>query len=89
MFPGETILSGAVKDEHVSDFTVLRSGAGWYIGTLFIYCGRSECTRCDGVFPEGYQEPNTRETDYFASEEEAKRALSDYHDSEIMPKQRT
>jgi nucleoside-diphosphate-sugar epimerase len=33
MLPGETILSGASKEEGVSEFTVLRSAAGFYIGT--------------------------------------------------------
>ena len=41
MFPGETVLSGC-KLATVEDFEVLRSGAGYYIGTLRNGC---PCTR--------------------------------------------
>lgn len=45
-----------------SDLQVMRSGAGWYIGTSFSN-------------PEGFAEPGSRDTDYYASEADAKYAL--------------
>lgn len=46
-----------------SDMQVLRSGAGWYIGTLYT-------DPADGI-----QEPGSRDSDYFATEEQAKSYL--------------
>jgi hypothetical protein len=45
-----------------SDMQVLRSPAGWYIGT--IYTG-----------PDGFMEPGSRDSDYFETREEAEQAL--------------
>ena len=45
-----------------SDLMVLRSAAGWYIGTTFYN-------------HEGFIEPGTRESEYFATEEKAKTAF--------------
>jgi hypothetical protein len=78
MMPGETVLSGAKshkEDPHISEFIVLRSAAGWYIGTI-------------QTSDEGWLEPNTRETDYFDSQEEAQRALEKYKNTGILSKQR-
>lgn len=41
-----------------SELQVMQSGAGWYIGT--IYTGA-----------DGFQEPGSRDSDYFATEAEA------------------
>jgi len=48
MLPGETVLSGCTLTT-VNDFQVLRSAAGWYIGTLRNGC---PCTRETGYFKE-------------------------------------
>ena len=62
MLPGETIRTG-VPAEEVSELKVMCSAAGWYIGTsIFDY----EC---------GCELPNTRESGYYATEEEAEAAL--------------
>lgn len=45
-----------------SDLQVLRSAAGWYIGTIH-------------TDEEGFQEPGSRDSIYFASEEIAKKVL--------------
>ena len=49
-----------------SDLQVMRSGAGWYIGTLFTYTNGSY---------KGFQEPGSRESGYYATEEEAQAAM--------------
>jgi len=59
MFPGETILSGADTDG-ASEFKVMATPAGWYIGTSF----------------EGM--PNTRESIYFGTSEQAEGILADW-----------
>ncbi|QMI49994.1 hypothetical protein MBR110_29905 (plasmid) [Burkholderia sp. MBR-1] len=46
-----------------SDLMVLSSAAGFYVGTT--YTG-----------PDGFEEPGSRDSDYFRSEEEAERHLS-------------
>jgi len=46
-----------------SDLKVLKSAAGWYIGTLY----------SDG---NGFIEPGSRDSEYFASEESANEMLS-------------
>lgn len=77
MLPGETVLSGAEsneEDERVSELKVMRSNAGYYIGTTYM---------------EEYGEvPNTRETGYFRTKEEAIKALSDYKVTGLLTKQR-
>lgn len=69
MLPGETVLSGCTTASK-EDFEVLRSAAGWYIGTL----------------DQGM--PNTRETGYFATMEEAAIALEDFKKTGNLRKQR-
>ena len=67
MLPGETILSGAPDTCSCGrkfTFEVLKSGAGFYIGTM---CHNGSC---DWAF-----QPNSRESGYFSSEFEAKTAL--------------
>jgi hypothetical protein len=89
MFSGETILSGAPKNDHVSELQVLQSGAGWYIGTLFTHCEVQDCTACGNPLLAGMQVPYTRETDYFNSEEGAENALKKFQNSGILERQRT
>lgn len=49
-----------IKDKgNYTDLQVLRSGAGYYIGTLYNN-------------PDGFQEPGSRDSDYFETEEQAK-----------------
>ena len=62
MLKGETIRSGA-DPKGASEFKVMMSAAGYYIGTE-IWDEECEC-----FFP------NTRESCYYATEEEAQRAL--------------
>lgn len=45
-----------------TDLQVLRSNAGWYVGTLYNN-------------PEGFQEPGSRDSGYFATKEEAEAEL--------------
>jgi hypothetical protein len=45
-----------------SDLCVMKSAAGWYVGTI-----HSD--------PKGFQEPGSRDTDYFATEKDAKFVL--------------
>lgn len=52
-----------IKDkERYSDLQVLRSGAGYYIGTVYIH-------------PEGFAEPGSRDSDYFPTKEAAEEYL--------------
>ncbi len=68
MMPGETIRSGA---DSVCDcgtefkFEVLQSGAGYYVGTT---CHNSECEHCG--------EPNSRESGYYRTRQEAEKAMN-------------
>ena len=74
MLPGETILSGAPDhDENpdASEFQLLRSAAGWCVGTV--------------ICEDGVTFPNTRETGYIPSEAEAERALLSFQMTGIMP----
>src|SRR5215471_17040787 len=82
MIPGETILSqqklGYEINPHTSEFKVLHSGGGYYIGTLFIACGEKNCKECaeyifgDRILIKGQElDHNSRETDYFDTKEEA------------------
>jgi hypothetical protein len=48
--------------ERYSPLQVLRSGAGWYIGTMYHNS-------------EGYDEPGSRDSGYFATREEAQEQL--------------
>ena len=53
-----------IKDkQNYTDLQVLKSGAGWYIGTLYNN-------------PEGYQEPGSRDSGYFRTSKEAELALA-------------
>lgn len=64
MLPGETVLSGAkshAEDPNVSPLKVMRSAAGWYVGTTY-----------NGEWGE---EPNSRETEYFKDESTARAVL--------------
>lgn len=63
MLPGETIRSGA-DPTGASELKVMESANGFYIGTT-IY--DEEC---------GCEFPNTRESDYYATEIEAMAALA-------------
>jgi hypothetical protein len=78
MFPGETILTGAKShedDPHISEFKVMHTPGGWYVGTTY-----------DG---DGYEEACSRETDYFDKEEQAAHALEVYQKTGCMPGART
>jgi hypothetical protein len=92
---GETILSGAPShkdDYHVSEFTVMESTAGYYIGTFYTHCDwtKTACKSCeDAGLRAGSQEPNSRETDYFDKIEEAKQALATYRLTGTLPRMRT
>lgn len=93
MIPGETILSqkelGLPADPHISDFRVMHSGGGWYIGTVYVACGESSCEECSGWGPNNKKgqelEPGSRETDYFDSREKAEAALEEYKKSGDLP----
>jgi hypothetical protein len=77
-FPGETILSGAPGHDmnpDVSEFQVLRSAAGWYVGTV--------------INEDGATFPNSRETGYFSSEATAERALLSFQLTGILPGRRS
>jgi hypothetical protein len=50
------------EQNRYSELKVLRSGAGYYIGTIY----RN---------PEGFEEPGSRDTHYFRTEEEAQTYL--------------
>jgi hypothetical protein len=52
-----------VKEAHLySELKIMRSNAGWYVGTTF-----TDST--------GFTEPGSRDTDYFSSKEDAEKAL--------------
>ena len=50
--------------ERYSDLQVLRSGAGYYVGTVYNH-------------PEGYQEPGSRDSEYFPSHDAASKVLEE------------
>jgi hypothetical protein len=52
--------------KNYSDLQVLKSAAGWYVGTLYI--------------SKSFTEPGSRDTDYFDSEEVANKALKILHE---------
>jgi len=88
---GETVLSrkafGMEIDEHVSDFRVMSTGAGYYIGTVFTYCGECDACKKEGM-PKGVSTPNSRETDYFKTSELAEAALEVFKVTGKLEKQR-
>lgn len=51
--------------QYYGDLEVLRSAAGWYVGTKY-----------NNPEVPGFQEPGSRDTDYFESEEDAKFVLN-------------
>lgn len=51
------------KTNRYTDLQVLRSGAGWYIGTLY--------EEFDESGKRVWQEPGSRDSDYFSTEEGA------------------
>lgn len=59
---------------HYSDLQVLQSPAGWYIGTIW-------------QGDDGYTEPGSRDSEYFATKQEAQKVL-DYttatHDRDFL-----
>jgi hypothetical protein len=77
MLAGETVLSGAPshkEDPLVSEFKVMHSAAGYFIGTTYM---------------EEYGEvPNTRETGYWQSEDDAEAALYKYQKYGELDKRR-
>lgn len=87
---GETVLSrkalGMEIDKHVSDFRVMSTGAGYFVGTVFKYCGCDSCKE-EGM-PEGVETPNSRETDYFKTHELAEAALEVFKVTGKLEKQR-
>ena len=97
MFPGETILSqkelGQEVDSHISDFQVMHSGGGWYVGTTYVACGEASCEECSGWGTNNVKgrelEPNSRETGYFKTEKEAKEALAGFKESGDLEGKRT
>lgn len=82
MIPGETVQSskalGMKVDPHLSGYQVLRSHAGYYIGTIWLACGRPECSEEECSWGEGFSQPGSRETDYFETSEEAEKALEGF-----------
>lgn len=51
-----------------TELQVLQSGAGFYVGTLYNN-------------PEGYQEPGSRDSDYFRTREEAELELKVFQET--------
>ena len=100
MFPGETVLSsegGAAKrDSHLSEFQVMSSAAGWYVGTVWTACAEESCSwGCAKDYSwlpaeerVKTQEPGTRETGYFPNEVAAQNALETYKTTGELPLKR-
>lgn len=96
MFPGETVLTSKRPNKHFGEFKVMSSqgGAGFYIGTMYLDCGDPNCHDCDEYAygrprTEGRElDYNSRETDYFATKEEADKALEDYKKTGYLENQR-
>lgn len=99
MFPGETIRSqqelGLPVNPHNSEFKVLHSGGGYYIGTLFLACGEKDCKDCaDYVFggrvlTKGQElDHGSRETDYFKNKDLADAALEKYKNTGELDNER-
>ena len=55
-----------------TDLQVLQSGAGFYIGTMYNN-------------PDGFQEPGSRDSGYFATREEAEKELQNWCEAEDIP----
>jgi len=69
---------GCITDkEKYSDLQVLKSGAGFYVGTLY----RND-TDIPGMV---YLEPGSRDTEYFYSEKEASDYLKRLEAGELLP----
>ncbi len=88
MLRGETILSGGKVDDHVSEFMVMSSPGGFYIGTVWTACECEECKKYLDGLPLPYSEPNSRETGYFKTKEEAEKALATYKETDSLPEMR-
>ena len=58
------------KEGEYTDLQVLKSAAGYYIGTLFIHYNDSRSET------PGLIEPGSRDSQYFATKEEAEQTLS-------------
>lgn len=91
MIPGETIqsrkLMGMEADKHTSEFKVMFSNAGHYIGTSHTNCG--ECDDCkESGLPKGYESPGSRETEYFKDRKGAEKALEMFQKTGVLPEQR-
>jgi len=64
MAKSNIVCSSYIKDpENYSELQVLKSAAGYYIGTMYNN-------------PEGFQEPGSRDTDYFPTFEVAEDFLN-------------
>lgn len=98
MFPGETVLSqkamGIEPNKHVTPLKVIKSN-DYYIGTMFVSCGDQSCKDCgEAEYPRANYEAgreldyNSRETEYFATKEEADKALEEFNKTEVLAKQR-
>lgn len=73
----ETLLGGAdpPDKDHYSEIQVMRSGAGFYLGTLWKPCGKcEECKKHD--YPDWWTEPGSRESEYFRTQADAEKALA-------------
>lgn len=58
-----------------SDLQVMRSAAGYYVGTVFHN-------------PEGYDEPGSRDSGYYKTHQEAERALQRMKNGTLNPRER-
>lgn len=90
MIPGETLQSqkalGMKTNSHYSEYQVLRSGGGYYIGTIWTACGECEECKKDG-YDKGTMEPGSRETDYMTLEQ-AEKTLEHYKKTGELLEQR-
>lgn len=99
MIPGETIQSqksmGMPTNPHHGEFKILHTNGGYYIGTMFVACGERDCGVCseyihgDRILTKGQElDYNSRETDYFKTQEEADAALKIYKETGELPNER-
>lgn len=58
----QVIILEGKDNPHYSDLQVLKSAAGWYIGTIH-------------TDDDGFQEPGSRDSGYYQTKEEAQQAL--------------
>jgi len=63
----------AAEKEGYGELEVLRSAAGYYIGTLY-------------TEPEGYKVPGTRDSGYYRTREEAEQALVEMTGGTLAPR---